>query len=265
MTWYISTPQGNKGPFDDAQVQSLIHQGHITAESWVWKQGFDNWVQLSTTNAFHFSTSPTPTAAPARTNAGGSSLITGTDDEMDAIFVEQVKRSWKRHRAKERATEVDEVLVGGVITGVLDNGFSLIDLASDGANHYLRFEDTDTGHRVVFQLKHLAESLITAEVIGHEAMVTIGYGERVRDLSKIWAGMKQEFKGGYITKADPGIITVDADRPSQYIYCSVGLIWDISDYLDPDDPYKVIYPKLARDLGASIHALRKYMRGRFQS
>jgi hypothetical protein len=41
------------------------------------------------------------------------------------------------------------------------------------------------------------------------------------------------------------------------------MIWDIADYLDPSDPYKVLYPKLSEDLGGTLHALKKYLRGRF--
>ena len=112
------------------------------------------------------------------------------------------------------------------------------------------------------QLQHRAESLMTAKVIGHEASVTIGYGERVKNFGKIWGALKQEMKGGYIAHADPGIITVDGDMSSQYVYVQVGMIWDIADYLDPADPYKVLYPKLNESLGASLHALKKYLRGR---
>ncbi len=263
MTWFVSTPKGNRGPFDDQKIKNLISAGHLDSESWLWQQGgSEQWVQLKDTPFQGSPPSTPPDTSLAQTSQGD--MLTGDDDAMDAIFVEQVKRSWERHKAKLRATEVDEVLVGGVITGVLDNGFSLIDLNSDGANHYLRFEEISTGHRVIFQLRHLAESLITASVIGHEAMVTVGYGERVKDFAQIRKGLKQELKGGYIAQADPGIITVDADISSQYIYVTVDLIWDIDDFLDPNDPYKVLAPILSRNLGASIHALRKYLRGRFQ-
>ena len=63
-------------------------------------------------------------------------------------------------------------------------------------------------------------------------------------------------------QAGPGIITVDGDISSQYIYVEVGLIWDLNDYLDGENAYKVQYPKLSRDIGATLHALRKYLHGR---
>jgi hypothetical protein len=262
--WYVNTGQGNKGPFDQAKMSELVAQGHVSAQSWVWREGMENWTQLGQTPEFSGAqpAAPPPQAAPSPAAAGGA-LDAGYDDRMDAIFGRLIEKSWARHRAREQASELDEVLVGGVITGVLDNGYKLIDLTSDGANHYLRFEMLDDGSRVIFQLQHRAESLMVSKVIGQEAAVTIGYGERVKNMSKIMGAIKQEMKGGYITQAEPGIISIDADISSQYVYVQVGMIWDIADYLDPSDPYKVLYPKLSEDLGGTLHALKKYLRGRF--
>lgn len=269
--WTVNTPQGNRGPFDDDRMRALMASGHINAQSWIWRDGLESWTQLKDTElgegagaAAVETSAPAPAAEAASTAmvATTGALDQGHDERMDQVFVDLIKKSWERHAARERAGEVDEVLIGGVITGVLDNGFDLIDLTSDGDNHYLRFEDLRSGERVIFKLRHLANSLVMSRVIGHEAQVTIGYGERVRDFSKIWGALKQEMKGGYIRQVEPGILTIDGDISSQYIYVEVGMLWDISDYLDPDDPYRVRYPKLSEDLGASIHALRKYLRGR---
>jgi len=120
---------------------------------------------------------------------------------------------------------------------VLDNGYKLIDLTSDGTNHYLRFEMIEDGSRVIFQLQHRAGSLMVSKVIGQEAAVTIGYGERVKNMSKIMGAIKQEMKGGYITQAEPGIISIDADISSQYVYAQGGLLWDITHYPDPTATY----------------------------
>lgn len=297
-TWLVAVQNGQAGPFTLDQMKQHWANGQLTIESYVWREGFDNWKQLGQLEDLqHFDAAAATPAAPAAqpeaqappaedvretvreqpaepahqapaTNAANGPVDFGmdqNDDFLDEVFVEQVKASWKRHRMRELSTEVDEVLVGGVITGVLDNGYSLIDLNSDGTNHYLRFENIQNGDRVIFQLQHLAESLLTSEVLGHQANVTIGFGARVRDFAATWKAVRQEMKGGYITSADPGIITIDGDMTSQYIYVTVGLIWDIDDYLDADDPYKVLYPKLGRDIGGTLHALRKYLRGRFGS
>ncbi len=262
--WYVNTGQGNKGPFDAQKLTELLTQGHVSAESWIWREGMENWTQLGQTQEFAGAASAAPATSTAPTPAHvGAALDAGYDDKMDGIFGDLIRSSWSRHRAREQASELDEVLVGGVITGVLDNGYKLIDLTSDGANHYLRFEKLEDGSRVIFQLQHRAESLMVSKVIGQEASVTIGYGERVKNMSKIMGAIKQELKGGYIKQAEPGIISIDADISSQYVYVQVGMIWDIADYLDPEDPYKVLYPKLSQDLGATLHALTKYLRGRF--
>ncbi len=262
--WYVNTGQGNKGPFDQTKMSELVAQGHISAQSWVWREGMENWIQLGQTAEFSGVTANAPAqAAPSPAAAVGGALDAGYDDRMDAIFGKLIEKSWERHRAREQSSELDEVLVGGVITGVLDNGYKLIDLTSDGTDHYLRFEMIEDGSRVIFQLQHRAGSLMVSKVIGQEAAVTIGYGERVKNMSKIMGAIKQEMKGGYITQAEPGIISIDADISSQYVYVQVGMIWDINDYLDPNDPYKVLYPKLSEDLGGTLHALKKYLRGRF--
>lgn len=184
------------------------------------------------------------------------------DDYLDSIFVGLVKSSWGRYRKRQVATEVDEVLVGAVITATLDNGYALIDLESTGTDHYLRFEKLETGERIIFKLTHHAESLLTSKVLGHEASVRLGYGERIHNFGVVWKAIKQELKGGYVAQAEPGIITVDGDISSQYVYVEVGLLWDLNEYLEENDPYSVKYPRLTQDVGATIHALRKYLRGR---
>jgi hypothetical protein len=289
-TWLVAVQNGQAGPFDLQQMREYWKVGKLTAHTYVWREGFENWVQVgqSAVDVQAFSAGQ---AAADGSQSAPSQQVAQTphqaqppaqqgqvqpaddpqkvdfgmdqdDDYLDGVFVDLVKNSWQRHRRRQLSTEVDEVLVGGVITGVLDNGYSLIDLNSDGQSHYARFEDINTGNRVIFELQHLAEDLITSKVIGHEANVTIGYGTRVRDFNATWKALRQEMKGGYIAKADPGIITIDADMASQYIYVMVGLIWDIEDYLSPDDPYNVLYPKLGKDIGATLHSLRKYLSGR---
>jgi hypothetical protein len=257
MTWICASPEGNKGPFDRARMEALLASGAINAQSWIWRQGMENWTQLGASG--DFAAASAPVAAPAGAPAG----LVSDDDALDALFIGQVKKSWAQLNRRKVASQVDEVVVGAVITGVLDAGYSLIDLGSDGNNHNLRFEDVKTGARVIFQMRHTSASAVVAEVLGAHAEVTVGYGERVRDFGKIMGALRQEMKGGFIHEPDPGVLTIDGDISSQYVYVQVNLIWDLKDYLDPKNPYKVIYPKLSQDLSASIHALRKYLRGRF--
>jgi hypothetical protein len=261
--WFCSSPDGNKGPFTIAQIVGFVQQGLLQGDSLVWKQGMPNWLRLADCSELRpAGAGAPPVAGPAQSASLPRS--NAQDDHLDAVFVEQVRESWRRHHRHQLATEVDEVLVGAVITATLDSGYVLIDLESTGISHFLRFEMLGTGARIIFKLDHGAESVLAAKVLGHESRVTIGYGERVQDFSTVLKAIKQELKGGFLTQPDPGIITVDGDMSSQYIYVEVGLIWDLNDYLDPDDPYKVNYPKLTEAIGASINALSKYLHGRLR-
>ena len=99
-------------------------------------------------------------------------------------------------------------------------------------------------------------------MLGHVASVTIGYGERVSNLGRIWGAVKAEYKSGYLQSAEPGTVTIDDDLESGYIYAQIDLFWNITDYVD--DHYQADYAKLGGHIGASIHALRKYLHGRIR-
>jgi hypothetical protein len=241
----------------------MLRAGQLTADSGVWGPGLAAWTRAGDVPQLQGALAPQQPQSPPQVAPAGAAP--SNDDRMDAVFVALVKDSWKRFRKRETSACVDEVLVGAVIASTVEYGFSLIDIESTGADHYLRFEEISSGRRIIFRLSHQAEALVTAQVLGHEASVTIGYGERVRDFNTVWRALKQEMKGGYVAKADPGIMSVDADMSSQYVYVEVGLLWDINDYLAPDDPYKVNYPKLTEAIGATLHALRKYLHGRIGS
>jgi hypothetical protein len=266
--WFYASPDGNKGPFSSAQMLELHSKGVLTPHSMIWKDGLANWIPLekSILKLAPSAASPNAPAAyiPAAPGGGTNQAPKQSqDDYLDSVFVQQVKDSWKRFHKRQVSTQVDEVLVGAVITSTLDNGFALIDLESSQADHMLRFEQLSSGVRIIFRLSHHAESILTSSVLGHEASVSIGYGERIQDFNRVWTAIKQEMKGGYVRQADPGIITIDGDMSSQYVYVEVGLLWDLNDFLDPDNPYQVNYAKLTLQIGATIHALRKYLRGRF--
>lgn len=254
--WYLHTQQGQQGPFTHEQMRGFIAEGRLGPGSYVWREGFDNWTALGQVDDFE--------VADRSQSGGADEQAKAQDEYLDGVFTDLVKKSWDRFKRREKSSEVDEVLVGAVISSTLDNGYALIDIESTGQNHYLRFEDTATGNRIIFQLAHQAESLLTSEVLGHEAQVTIGYGERVKNFKAVSRAVKQEMQGGYIHQPDPGVITVDGDISSQYIYVQVGMIWDINDYLEADNAYKVRQEEMTRDIGASLHALRKYLRGRLR-
>ncbi|MCU0657800.1 MAG: hypothetical protein MUF64_21825, partial [Polyangiaceae bacterium] len=81
------------------------------------------------------------------------------------------------------------------------------------------------------------------------------------DFGRVWQAIKAEFKSGYVNNPEPGTITVDGDMESGYIYVQVDLYLQIDHYIAAD--YSINFPRLNRDIGATLNALRKYLKGRF--
>jgi hypothetical protein len=187
----------------------------------------------------------------------------GADDELDQVFAGLVKESWRYHKLVEDTGRMDEVLVGALITATLDQGHVLIDLTSDGTNHFLRFEDAEDRSRVTMALTHLTRDVTTARAVGQRASLVIAYGEPIKSFGKVLGAMRQEAKSGYLGSAEPGIVTFDADSESQYLYTQVDLYLAIGDYVDED--VNVDYAKLGAHVAATVHALRKFLRGKVES
>jgi hypothetical protein len=181
-------------------------------------------------------------------------------EELEQVFTSLVNDSWKRYNETIQNTRMDELLVGAVITSCVEQGYSLIDLTSDGVNHYLRFEHLPSKQRIIFQLTNLTEDLVSAKVLGRHARAVIGYGQMVNNVGSIFQALKAEVKSGFLDATEPGIITCDADLTSGYIYVQVPLILDLDQYFLSD--YHVKYPILQQHIGAVIHSLSKYLRGR---
>jgi hypothetical protein len=181
-------------------------------------------------------------------------------EELDQIFVSLVQSSWKKYDETIHNSRMDELLVGAVIASNVQIGYSLIDLNSDGINHYLRFEYLPTKQRLIFRLTNLSENLVTAKVLGRLARVVIGYGVPTTNTSTLWQTLKAEFKSGFLDPEEPGIITCDADLTSGYIYAQVPLILDIDQYFDAQGQIK--YPLLQEHIKATANSLNKYLSGR---
>jgi hypothetical protein len=181
-------------------------------------------------------------------------------EELEKVFVSLVDFSWKKYNETIHNTHMDELLVGAVIASTVEQGYSLIDLSSDGVNHYLRFEHLPSKQRLIFQLTNLSEDLVSAKVLGRLARAVIGYGMMVQNAGAIWQALKSEIKSGFIDTAEPGVITVDADMASGYIYVQVPLILDLDQYFSAG--YEVNNQLLQQHIGATVHSLAKYLRGR---
>ena len=85
-------------------------------------------------------------------------------------------------RVRESLRHVEQEVVDGV-----RRGLSLIDLSSDGTNHYMRFENMSDRSRVIIRLTHLTGSMTSAAVQGHRVGAVIGYGEKMKNFSKVWS------------------------------------------------------------------------------
>ncbi len=65
------------------------------------------------------------------------------EEELEALFSEMVHKSWTYFKRVDFATHLDEVLLGSLIASTTGTGQVLIDLTSDGRNHYVRFEEAE--------------------------------------------------------------------------------------------------------------------------
>ena len=246
---------GQQGPLSRRQLDEAIRGGKVALADHVWMQGMTDWVALGTLPELLAGLdAPSASEAPA---APGES----EDDRLDRVVGSLVQKSWDYLEGHDFASHVDEVFLGAVITSTLDTGYSLIDVKSDGTHHFLRFQNMQDHSRIIVRVTHLTSSLSVAKVLGQRASVIIGYGEKVAAISKVMNAIQAEMKSGFIQNPDPGTITVDGDLGTGYVYCQVDMYWQIDDYVGRD--YRIDYTKLTGHIGATTHALRKYLRGRF--
>lgn len=274
-----SQSRGRLQPMSHRDLTQKLQSGVLRHDDLAWFSGMEEWRPLSTFSTLR--TEPSVPDAPegAVSVAGISTDIqatrvqdgvlpeadTGTadDERLEGIFGTLVEQSWDFHHQHDFASHIDEVMVGAIITSCLESGRSLIDLTSDGTHHYMRFEKLKDQSQIIVRLTHLTGDLTTATVQGHRVSVVVGYGERIRNFKKIWQALKAEYKSGLISRDSPGSISVDGDLASQYVYVQVRLYLKIDDYIDHE--YDIHYARLGEHLGAVVHALRKYLRGRFAS
>ncbi|MGD9754020.1 MAG: hypothetical protein AB7W59_23755 [Acidimicrobiia bacterium] len=181
-------------------------------------------------------------------------------DQNEAIFVELVANSWRRHAEMTRNTQTDDLLVGAIVASSVNQGWALIDLGSDGRSHLLRFDHAASRTRLVVEVRSLAEDLATAKVLGRLANVEIGFGMRVDNFSQVFQAVKTEIKSALLVSTEPGVITVDGDLSTGYVYAQITLMVDLDEYLT--GPLAVDYAKLQAHIGAVVHSLNKYLRGR---
>jgi len=262
---YVLVDGKPDGPHPEHLIAARLAGGALTPETGAWHEGLDGWTTLAVV-------SPVAGAAPAPTAPGAApgviedsvSVVSApsTDGEaMEATFGALVKKSWAHFNHSVFAGKVDEVLLGALITLMVERGSVLIDVTSDGQNHYVRFERLGDKSRVYFRVTHLTPNVVAAKVQGHLVSIVAGYGEFVDSFATIWGALKAEYRSGLIQTAEPGTITVDGDMDTRYVYVQVDMYWNAGDYVGED--WRVQYDKLGVDVDATLHVLKKYLRGRF--
>lgn len=224
------------------------------------------WVDAGTDEAAAITREQIASAAAAEADddrirvAGKAPSASG--EELDGIFAGLVRESWRYHHLIQDTARVDEVFVGALIASTLETGRALIDLNSDGTNHFLRFEDPEDRSRLSVAVTHLTRDVTTAKAVGQRASVVFGYGEPLKSFAKVFSAMRLEAKSGYLGTAEPGVVSFDADSESHYMYTTVPMFMDLDQYIS--ETFEVDYAKLSRDVAATAHALRKFLRGRVE-
>ena len=155
---------------------------------------------------------------------------------LEDRFVELVEDSWRRFDDMERASWLDDVFVGAVITAHLEAGMFLLDAESDGMAHSLNFSDQERNRRVVRVDHRRGEDYLYAKTVGHLCSCTFGVGRAYPNLSKVMAAAKAEFKsdlageGRVAGFSDPGVMKVDIE--GTIAVCETTLLLNLEDYVD---------------------------------
>lgn len=283
--------QGNQvGPEALETVVRRAKGGQISPATLIWWDGASEWTALNSvvdlgspagSPAGSAAGSPAGTASGVAPATASAALMSGmTDQELDDQFIGLIDRSWVMYKETEFATSIDEAMLGGVVTALVDCGFALIDLNTAGTaapttttttgaapaiptRHELRFEEPQTHSRVTLSLKHLTPDPAAAKMIGHRSEVVIGYGQRVPNFTRVGQALRQEVQSTFIASPEPGTVTFDADLSSGYVYAQVDLLFDLGRYVD--EQLAVDHELLRRDLASVVYTMQTFVQSRFGS
>jgi hypothetical protein len=213
-------------------------------------------------------------------------MTTERTEKLEAEFVSLVQQSWKTHQFYFWNNSVDEVLIGAIVNAGLEKGYLLTDAVSEQPysyrysstssesdptagrfsqpinSHFLRFEDPKDKSRLIYQLDRITTKLSDAKVLGQLARVTIGFGQKAKDMNHVFQAMKEEFKSSFVDVNEPGIITFESDESAGYIYAKVTIIINIADYNKENKIANIDYEKLNYHIESVVHSLKKYLKGR---
>lgn len=178
--------------------------------------------------------------------------IAESNPELEALFAEMVENSGSRHQRFDWASKLDDVSVGAIIASTLGKGFSLVDLHSLGQSHQARFENGESGERLIVELDSLGPAAAGGELLNQHAYVTVGLGRPVS---------ADEIVGDDFAADTPGTITVEVDMESGYAFSTVDLIWEFNELLGADR--SIDSSAVNQRIDAAMHALRGHWNERF--
>ncbi|MFI0433427.1 MAG: DUF4339 domain-containing protein [Candidatus Nanopelagicales bacterium] len=294
LIYWVDAQQAQQGPEPFEALLKRAAAGQVGLSTPVWWNGQDGWIALGEIEGVTLPLPPRGAVPPAAAAGTGSSakpaqpgaapnasaaLMSGmADQELDDEFMALVSRSWELYKETEFAMAIDEAMLGGVITAMVDCGFVLIDLntASPWAvastatevgstatvgHHQLRFEEPTTHARVAVSLEHLTPDPATAKVMGHRASAIIGYGERVPNFNQVGQAVRQEVQSSFIASPEPGTVTFDADMSSGYVYAQIDLLLELERYVDSQ--LAVDHELLRRHLASVVYTMQTFIETRF--
>jgi hypothetical protein len=297
MVHWIDQQGRQLAPEPLSTLLARVQAGQVPATTMVWWEGASSWTPLNQVPGIDL---PAPAGAPAASGAStpaaaatstaplnlgsaSAALMSGlTDQELDDQFIDLVGRSWEMYKETEYATSIDEAMLGGIITAMVDCGFVLIDLntanpwgvmatttttdvgsVATSGYHQLRFEEPADRTRVTVAIQHLTDDPAVAKMIGHRAAAIIGYGQRVPNFSQVSQAVRQELTSGFIASPEPGTVTFDADMSSGYVYAQIDLLLELERYVD--DKLDVDHEELRRHLASIVYTMKTFVNVRFGS
>lgn len=275
---------GQRGPVSRRELLQQLGDGEVDWGGHFWFDGLPDWLSISghaeivaeITDASQ--SSPNPSTLPKDTGERAlgrsddpwspsarqqAALEQGGSDAMAdgdwAAFGELLTQTWEWDEEWNFSTQVDEVFMGALITGTLNQNYFLMTLDSDGTHHDLGFEHNDGTSRITYRISYLSDTLPVAKVLGHRVSVLFGYGERATAPHVDSAAPRAE-RFGLEKMASPGTLILLRDAESDFLFAKMEITLNISEYVGEN--YSVDTHRLGNLVKAVTVALRSYLRHR---
>jgi hypothetical protein len=180
-------------------------------------------------------------------------------ETMNNRFYELVKNGWNINEMENKAEYIDEIFVGAVISALSDKDFVLLDIMSDGNNHYFMLENLETRHRIKILAYSTTHTLPEIKTVGAKAYIIFSYGAPIKKSFSMIGGIRYESLSRGLTTI--GSISFDYDNYYLYVNCPLYLL--INDYVE-FDTLDVDTAKLSNDLDAIFESLNEYLKTRIE-